>query len=85
MNTIHKYSMISDVAIIDMPQGAKILSVGVQRTEIVIWAQVNTDNPTVTHRFIAFNTGEACGAIPEQFIGTVTVGSIVWHVYDEGE
>ena len=91
---IYKYVLTGWVSDIEMPKSAGILSVGTQEGSIVVWAMVDPDAPTVTHRVSAVNTGER---IPEgdpafdgAFVGTVTMvdpiaRGMVWHIFDCGE
>ena len=89
MRTIWKFdrplSSLDDVIHIEMPRGAKVLSVGNQNGKLAIWAEVDTDysHRTETRRFRVAGTGhplnETC-----RFIGTVQFesGSLVFHIYE---
>ena len=85
MKRIYKYELpLKDKPIIAMPYGAEILSVGEQEGEIVIWAQVDVDNPEIDKYFLIFPTGAEmiCGI--KSFIGTVQMKSgLVFHVYEK--
>lgn len=71
---------------VPMPQGAEILSVQYQESEgaIVLWARVNIDAPNTARAFYVAPTGAPLPtAHPNwRFIGTVQIGSTVWHVFD---
>lgn len=79
-----------DDAEFQMPQGARLLHVGVQSGQfpyvVAIWALVNPTMPTVRRRLYVRGTGHV---VPEgvEYVGsTITAnGSLVWHVFDEGE
>lgn len=81
---------------VEMPLGAVILSVGAQKVdqpyhvsayEIFLWAQINLDQKeTRRQRFRVQGTGwqtqEFLNAL--RFIGTVQMGSLVYHIFKEG-
>ena len=69
----------------EMPAGARILSVGYQNPEIVAWAIVDEDAPTVKRRLVVCPTGAADVPSKVEFVGTIqTPGGLVWHVFDLG-
>ena len=72
---------------IAMPQGAKILSAGVQGESIMIWALVIPDAKVIRRYLFVYGTGHQ---VPHKnhnlpLIGTVFLGSLVFHVFDGGE
>ena len=75
---------IDDVLTIDLPFGAKVLSVGQQSNKVMIWAQVNPQAPTLPSTFRIAGTGHRI-ANPErwEFRGTAFLhdGGIVLHVF----
>jgi len=77
MKTIYKYS----VHALDMPIGAKILSVQMQDGRIVLWAEVDPDVATEPCVFEVFGTGQQMTDTNRQYIGTVQDGPMVWHIY----
>jgi len=85
---ILKYPLTpSDVQTIQMPYGAKILSVAPQGQTAMIWALVIIDEALTTQdRTIEiFGTGQEidCTGSPErEFIGTFQIGSFVGHVFE---
>ena len=87
--TIYKYTLdylATPAVSIDMPEGAEILSVQLQRGELQLWALVE-DGPGVEHvpRTVAICTtgNDCCMAEGLNFIGTVQLygGEIVVHVF----
>lgn len=88
MKTIYKYNVHISHGIINMPIGAKPLSVGKQvdppgsPDNLVMWALVDPDAPIGQFEFWALWTGEPydvpAGAT---FLGTVQIGPIVHHVF----
>lgn len=96
MTTIWKFELAPDTVEISMPQGAKILSAGVQpqsatyvyEQTVCVWAMVESDAPKVTRRFCTIGTGHpATLADTGVFVGTVMLvnGALVFHVFDLGE
>lgn len=92
---IWKFALPTSRSVLNMPKGAKILSVGRQGSEIVLWAEVFSAGPSGPRepRIInAFNTGVQLPPDRIAFIGTVQIPAgppelaqeIVWHVYEVG-
>ena len=73
--------------IVDMPAGAKVLSVQVQNGSPQMWAMVNEDAKLVQRHFGVFGTG---WHIPDdfkgRFIGTFQLqgGSLAFHLFELG-
>lgn len=89
MKTIYKYE-ISKYGCRDirMPKGAKILSTHLQHNEPVIWALVDTSEPTVSRSINVHTTGSDVGEDDtSRFIGTLLLddGKYVVHIFDLGE
>lgn len=86
MSTIWKFRLdITDVQAIEMPAGARILSLGLQLNSPTIWAVVNPYASRGYRRFRVYGTGYPFVSTAAQFIGTVQNGGLVWHVFDYGE
>jgi hypothetical protein len=68
-----------------IPLDAKILSVGSQGDQVVLWAEVETDNQMTTRKFRGFGTGhEIASDLNLSFIGTVQFqNGMVFHIYEE--
>lgn len=89
MMTVHKYVVhITDEPRVPMPQGAQVLSVGVQDDLVCIWALVDPAAPYETRPFSMRGTGHpASGLENVPFIGTVMMAglagrALVFHVWD---
>lgn len=87
MKTIWKYNLLrlGDQQI-EMPKGAKPLSVAMQDGRLVLWSEVDTEQYTtelVTVYIIG--TGNPMPERPLRFIGTAQDGLLVWHIFVEGE
>lgn len=92
MKTIWKYTLdITDRQEISMPKGARILSVSEQRSRIVLYAMVDTEEAEVEPVVLLIRgTGhDASEVASERFIGTVVIqtgaGPLVWHVFTTHE
>jgi len=88
MKSIWKYDLDTvDVQIINMPNGADILSVQVQHGVPRIWAMVEKSNHIQPRKIITKGTGHDAGDITDScsFIGTYQLhgGAIVFHVFED--
>lgn len=82
--TIFKYPLSVHGTELLIHKGARIMVVGNDPSgNACLWAEVQTDNPTV-NRFIACaGTGHS---VPEgEYIGTICAIPYMWHFYDEGD
>lgn len=87
MRTIYKYAIGNPGGFsrIRMPKNAKILSVGVQRNTPCIWAEVDTDQPTMERVFAVFPTGGVIGPdLKVQYVGRLDFDDMmyIFHVYE---
>jgi hypothetical protein len=87
MNKIWKYILeITDQQYLQLPMGARILSVANQNESLVLYALVNPEEQT-TENFVVqiFGTGNPIERLDpmSKFIGTVVMenGKLVWHVF----
>ena len=85
---IYKYPLIqTDGFEIEMPKGARILTVQVQDGEPYIWAIVNPDNDTEVRGFRLAGTGHqlnTMGFTDMVYIGTFQLydGGLVFHLFE---
>jgi len=87
---IHKYTLkVEGTEILQMPKGAQILSVQVQHGEPQLWALVDETAEIVGRLFSTYGTGQEFPHALDhgKFIGTYQLmhGSVVFHVFDNGE
>ncbi|MCP4601669.1 MAG: hypothetical protein GY847_14340 [Proteobacteria bacterium] len=64
--------------------GAKIISVGIQRGDVVVWAiveRLRVDRET--KHFHIVGTGIGFNTQNMRFLGTVMDGPFVWHVFED--
>jgi hypothetical protein len=102
MRVIHKFKLhiaalsSHDLLLIDMPQGAEILSVGEQYDTLTMWAMVDPEAPMVRRHVAVHGTGIGfdheelagmTGCEEPWFVGSVLMhsGAVVLHVFDFGE
>jgi hypothetical protein len=83
--TVWKFSLDGVTNTIDIPKGAKPLSVAQQHNRLVLWAQVDPDALTEERTFYVVGTGTP---IPDEvgpFIGTAVCdgGMFVFHIFDD--
>ena len=88
MNKIYKYNLrIEDQQVIQMPIGAKILTVQVQKGQVQLWALVNPEIPTQARTIEIIGTGNPINddIVGERnYIATFQLhdGSLVFHVFE---
>lgn len=97
MNVIYKYECVPGVLdwVVQLPQGAEILSLGTQHNNYVYWAKVDSDAPLVPRRLKLLMTGQPFGqsleGMPEpKYCGSCvtyidTTIPFVLHLFDLGE
>lgn len=92
MTRIFKYELFDfgtrfreDWVEVQMPQGAKVLSVGMQGLKLCIWAIVDTDVPNEGRLFSVYGTGFKISPQNLQFVGTTFMGNYVWHLFEGKE
>ena len=89
MKAIWKYSIqISDSIIVDMPEGAEILTVQTQNNIACIWAKVDDNKVMVQRHLQMIGTGhDITDRKIGKYIGTFQIegGVLVFHLFDLGE
>jgi hypothetical protein len=90
-NTIYKYQLNIGRNQVSMPSNARLLSAGIQRSNFMLWALVDTERPIA--RRVVHVVGTGCpidGVVLEKgsFVATIfedVGGNVdVWHVFDVG-
>lgn len=88
-DVIHKYQLnLSYQQKVKMREGAKILSVGVQKGEVMVWVEESLDAEYVHRHIYGVVTGQGLPAFERKtYIGTVLLAedTFVFHLYDAGE
>lgn len=84
---VFKYKFeITDEQIIEMPAGAKVLTVAQQHKDMCLWALVNPLREPVKLRLWIVGTGHPAGHVAGmRYIGTFMLhdGQLVFHVFME--
>lgn len=84
---IFKYPiLVTDVQSLEMPAGAKVLSIAEQHERVCIWALVDPSAPIVLRRLVIHGTGhQADDIVGMQFVGTFIShgGTLVFHAFIE--
>lgn len=78
----------TDTQVLQMPNGAKVLSLQVQHGKPQLWILVNENNSTMTQRkFVTHGTGNPINPAvdPSKFVGTYQLdgGNLVFHVFEQ--
>lgn len=84
MSTIYKYKLTPGRTVIDMPDGAKVLTVQMQREDVSLWALVEPHKPVGRRFFDVYGTGHPMPSDPGDYVATFQMegGALVWHVFD---
>jgi tagatose-1,6-bisphosphate aldolase non-catalytic subunit AgaZ/GatZ len=85
MNTkIFKYKIHHRRATLQLPSGAKPLTVAMQGGDLYLWAEVDPNQPTTDRRFYVIGTGAPLPDGYRHYVGTAhdTAAAHVWHVYE---
>jgi len=86
MNTIWKFDVqATDTFTLEMPRGAKVLSVHNQGENVCMWAEVSPGEPKEPRTFRTCGTGHDIPADENRnFIGTFLLhgGALVFHLFE---
>lgn len=82
MKKVFKYPFPIGAFNLEMPNGAKILHVGIQGHTPCLWAEVSPDDQHELRRFIVHGTGHPIMEDGRKHIETFLDGSFVWHLYE---
>lgn len=90
MQTIWKFPFeLTDKFTIDMPKGAKVLTVQVQNEHPCIWALVNDKAPVEKRTFSLVGTGTSANHITAHWrhVGSCQLqdGALVIHLFEESK
>ena len=86
MEVIWKFPIkVTDEVTLEVPEGAQILSIQVQKEVPCLWAKVNPENPKKRMKIRIYGTGHEYQEISGVFIGTFQMqgGSFVFHAFLE--
>lgn len=86
IQAIWKFELrVTDVQTIEMPAGARVLTVAAQGPALMLWAEVDPSAPVKPLTVRVVGTGFTYGEWRERagYLGTAQVGPFVWHVFAE--
>lgn len=84
VQTIHKFNVeIKDTFTLDLPVAHKILSLQVQNDVPVMWVLLDSEAPTCPVVFEVYGTGHEISSDATEYIGSVQVSIMVWHIFKE--
>lgn len=86
MRIIYKYKLKTiDIQTINLPEGAKILTVQTQNGEPCLWAEVESDNPSSPRTIATHGTGHTIPKETGRYIATYKMAgdSLVFHVFEQ--
>jgi hypothetical protein len=82
--TIWKFPLqVADRQTVMMPGGAAILTAQMQSGQLCLWAQVEATQTKTPRVIRIFGTGHGIPDADNDYIGTVQMGPLVWHVFEE--
>jgi hypothetical protein len=85
MKTIHKFPVVlTDKLLVNMPEFPRILSCQLQNGIPMVWALVETDNEKFDYEFVWYGTGNRLDTDDHEFVDTVQVGLLVFHLFYAG-
>ncbi len=84
MAVIWKYTLDPILTTLQMPLGAKVLTVAAQDGEMRLWAEVesNRPGPLQERQFMAVPTGIDMYCDDTTYVGTVFLDDLVFHIYE---
>lgn len=85
MTTIYKYPLLPGRTYLEMPRGAQVLTVQMQRGSPYLWARVDPTEQKSMRVFEVFGTGHEMPDDPQLvYVATFQMdgGALVWHVFD---
>ena len=87
MESIWKFSIaVTDDQEVEMPEGARIVTVQAQKGSLYLWAIVEPSAPMKKRRIKVVGTGHPKDALSNLvYIGSAQMagGTLVWHVFEE--
>jgi hypothetical protein len=74
--------LANDRPVINMPEGARILTLQVQYDEPTLWAIVDPDQKLISRRFIVVGTGHEVPPDVGAYVGTWQPRGFVFHLFE---
>lgn len=81
---IFKYPLrVTDVLqTVMLPAGSRVLCAQNQDGSLMLWAMVDDKHGPDPRKFVVVATGQYFDESKTQYIGTVQIGVLVWHVFE---
>lgn len=79
---VDQFEGLMEPVTVEMPAGAKLLSIQTQNGRGCLWAEVEMTAPIRKRAFMIVGTGHEIPALCGGYVGTYQVGHFVWHVYE---
>lgn len=73
---------VTDLQTVNVPIGAKLLTVQTQNSLPRLWALCNEQAPRRALRIAMYGTGNPVDSYPGTYIATFQVGDLVFHVFE---
>lgn len=87
MESIWKFPIVvTDDQEVEMPEGARIVTVQVQKGTLNLWAIVDPSAPLKKRHIKVVGTGHSQSSLSSlSYIGTAQMmeGTLIWHVFEE--
>jgi len=80
---LYRAGRVTDNPVIEMPAGAKILTMQLQDHQPTLWAVVDPDAPKEPRQLHIVGTGQAVPAGELTYLGTWQSNGFVFHVFEE--
>jgi hypothetical protein len=84
---IFKYPLkVEDIQMVEMPEGAAVLTIQTQGEIPCLWAKVDPSAPIIKRCFITYGTGHPVNDGPaDHYVGTYQLrgGKLVFHVFTD--
>lgn len=82
MDIIYKYKLDKAFNTVEMPKGARLLTVHEQDNRVHLWAVVNPNAEIEARVFTVVGTGHPTEFTDGIYVGTAFCGPMVWHVFE---
>jgi hypothetical protein len=67
---------------LQLPQRSEVLCIGVDAGKLCIWYRCDDAKPKESRKFVIVETGTAHPAEPSTYLGSATLGTNTWHIFE---
>lgn len=82
-HVVWKYTLMPFHSTLQIPFGAKVLTVGVQDGEVRLWVEADPTRADEERRFLTVPTGIEVDLHNTTYVGTFFLDDLVFHVYEK--